>query len=107
MRLEGTLIKGSRRYHIMSVEVEDREDIPFSRRLDAALLKLCKSMGAPLPIWLSKNTREFSRFHSTVFFPEQYAEKTPFDQFQIRLYEESGTDGDSEFFDERGAGEDS
>lgn len=84
MRLEGCLHKGPVAYAHTTVQLEHRED-GFAKSLDRALLKLCKDMGIPLPIWLQKNTKEFARFHQTYFFKEQFADKTNFDSFQITL----------------------
>ena len=91
MRLEGCIISGNRRIGILSIELEPEQSggPPFSKRLDTALLSLCKEMNVPLPIWLSKNTREFAHFHQTCFFPEQFAEECHFDRFSIRLYDEN------------------
>jgi hypothetical protein len=38
----------------------------------------------PTPIWLEKNTREFARFHQTIFFEGQFTDRVPFDRLQIR-----------------------
>lgn len=88
MRLEGKLFSG---YHIKKTAVkpvEIRENVTFSKSLDVALVQLCRELKLPTILWLSKNTREFSKYRQTIFFPEQFAEPIAFTQFQIKLIED-------------------
>lgn len=87
-QLEGNLFIGSKRLGSYTIEVSEDGRLPLSKRLDTALLELCKGLNVPLPVWLKKNSREFARFHQTIFFPDQFTGAVPFDQFQIRLFEE-------------------
>lgn len=88
LQLEGNVFVGNKRMGSYTVIVSDDERLPFSKRLDTALLSLCKSMNVPLPVWLKKNSREFARFRQTIFFPDQFTSTVPFDQFQIRFFDE-------------------
>lgn len=84
MRLEGRLFRSN--LMIREATVEQPETGPlFVYNLEQALIKLCRTIESPLPIWLEKNTHEFARFHQTIFFDGQFTEKTDFDRFQIRL----------------------
>ncbi len=58
----------------------------FSQMMSSALVELCRLVHAPIPLWLDKNTREFSRFHQTLFFPEQFDETVAFDRMRLRLF---------------------
>lgn len=63
-------------------------DVSYTDRLEKCLLKLCKELGIPVPLWLKKNTREFARFKRTFFFSDQFEEKVGFDRFEIRQIED-------------------
>lgn len=56
----------------------------FTQNLEKCLVELCHAIESPLPLWLEKNTREFARFHQTLFFDGQFTESIDFDRFQIR-----------------------
>lgn len=88
MRIEGTIVKAGEVRGISSVSLSDDRRLPFSSRLDQALLQLCKDLAIPLPIWLQKNSREFAPYHQTVFPAEQFAEKVRFDYFYLRLIDD-------------------
>lgn len=79
--------KGSVVYATEIVELSTEGS--FVKALDQALLELCHRLDSALPLWLQKNTREFARFHQTIFFPEQFPEAVHFDQFQIILLEDA------------------
>lgn len=73
--------------------VQHAEPLPateagFTKDLEAALVAGCHAIEAPIPLWMSRNTKEFAAFHQTVFFDEQFLEKTRFDRLQIRLLQE-------------------
>lgn len=88
MRLEGKVFSGHLLLQIDTVKREDDEkSIPM--QLEACLIDLCHKMNVPIPLWLKKNTREFARFHQTIFFDGQFYEKINFDKFQIRWLEET------------------
>lgn len=82
MKLIGKLIRGT--VVINEVVVENYEEISYTDRLEKCLLALCRELEISVPIWLDKNTKEFSRFRRTFFFDEQFNEKVYFDRFEIR-----------------------
>jgi hypothetical protein len=88
MRLEGKLFAKGRLIRHAVVPVPDDASFTLSRRLDLALLALTKTLKLPLPIWLKNNTKQFARFHMTIFFPDQFMEPFDYDQYQIRLIED-------------------
>jgi hypothetical protein len=83
MRLEGRLFLGNRSLGETVVESGGEGD-GIVKDLDACIRLLCRDLEVPTPIWLQKNTREFARFHQTVFFEGQFTDRVPFDRFQIR-----------------------
>lgn len=89
MRLQGEVYHQSKLVSLGLVEVEE-SDAPLGKRLDTALLKLCKQLVVPIPVWLDNNTKQFANFRMTVFFPDQFVDQVHFDQFQIRLLNEEG-----------------
>ncbi|HOO60806.1 MAG TPA: hypothetical protein PKV44_00045 [Bacillota bacterium] len=84
MKLEGKTFNANVMTSIHLVE-HSHPEVRFAKELDEALIQLCREMDVPLPLWLSKNTHEFARFHQTIFFSDQYTEKVNFDRFQIRM----------------------
>ena len=59
----------------------------FSKQLEECLLSLCRALSVPIPLWLSKNTKEFASFHLTLFSPEQFDERVTFDRMVLRMLE--------------------
>jgi hypothetical protein len=57
----------------------------FSKQLEECLISLCRELGAPIPLWLSKNTKEFASFHQTLFTREQFDEQVLFDRMMLRM----------------------
>ena len=86
MKLEGKIFKANLLVQSATVQEEDTET-GFASQLERCLILLCRQMSVPIPLWMKKNTREFARFHQTVFFAEQFAEPICFDRFQIRWLE--------------------
>ncbi len=86
LKLEGRLFVANRMTEIKEVTTEDT-DSSYSKRLEKALVELCRQMDIPVPMWMKKNTKEFAAFGQTIFFREQYTEQVRFDRFQIRVIE--------------------
>jgi hypothetical protein len=86
IKLEGKLFKANLMIADQTVTA-DGDGASFVRELEQALILLCKALEIPIPLWLSKNTREFAAFHQTIFFADQYTEPVTFDRFQIRWLE--------------------
>lgn len=84
MRLQGEVYFESRLTGLAVVPVGEGGE-SLAKRLDAALLALCKQMNVPIPVWLQNNTKQFAAFHMTLFTPDQFVDRVHFDQFQIRL----------------------
>ncbi len=73
--------------NIMTAQItvnEDRPDLRFSKQVEVCLLKLCKELQIPIPLWLQKNSQEFARFHQTIFFKESFGEAVNFDRLRIK-----------------------
>ena len=87
LKLEGRLFVANRMTEIREVTTEDT-DPSYSKRLEKALVELCRQMDIPVPMWMKKNTKEFAAFGQTIFFREQYTEQVRFDRFQIRVRED-------------------
>ena len=86
MRLEGTVYQGDLVINRQTLTLAE-DSSSFTKRLDRTLLALTKALNVPIPIWLQKNTREFTHFRQTMFFPEQFAETVNFSYLQIKLIE--------------------
>ena len=87
MTLEGRLFVANRMTEIREVTTEDTDD-SYAKRLEKALIELCRQLDIPAPMWMKKNTKEFAAFGQTIFFREQYTENVRFDRFQIRVLED-------------------
>ena len=87
MELMGRIIKGHKTLYQKSVAdaCEPRSD--FRDRLENCLLSLCRDADIPVPMWLTKNSTELSKFGRTSFFAEQFAESVYFDRFEIKILE--------------------
>jgi|BioPla2DNA2_1021312.scaffolds.fasta_scaffold01092_2 hypothetical protein len=72
---------------IMEEESVINDEGRFQKQLELSLVEVCKNMGISVPMWLSKNTREFARYKWTTFNADQFFEPVSFDRFEIRLEE--------------------
>ena len=86
LTLEGRVLFANMMMEIKEVTTEDT-DASYSKRLEKALVELCRQLDVPVPMWMKKNTKEFAAFGQTIFFREQYTENVRFDRFQIRVIE--------------------
>jgi hypothetical protein len=86
LTLEGRLFVANRMTEIKEVTTEDT-DASYSKRLEKALIELCRQLDVPVPMWMKKNTKEFAAFGQTIFFREQHTDNVRFDRFQIRVIE--------------------
>jgi hypothetical protein len=86
MKLEGKVFRGNLLLQVSEVEREQGSQ-SFTKCLEQCLVALCRSLEIPIPLWLEKNTKEFARFHQTLFFDGQFTEPVKFDRFQIRWLE--------------------
>ena len=86
IQLEARVYRGERIVAQAVTPLEGDED-GFVPALERALRRLLRDLDLPLPLWLHKNSREFARFHVTIFFPGQFTETVDFDRLQLRLLE--------------------
>ncbi len=86
MQLEGKLFKANLMLRSATVRIAADQD-RFVTQLEQALVALCRQLEIPIPLWMEKNTREFARFHQTLFFKEQFTDPIFFERFQIRWIE--------------------
>lgn len=84
MKLDGRLVKGTKTIKKAFFENDD-SSLTFVDALEECIIKLCKEMDIPVPIWMKKNTHEFAVFRKTFFTSEQFAEEVNFDKFEITL----------------------
>lgn len=82
MKLEGRVFTANLLLREATVEQPTIEG-KFVPQLEQCLIELCHRLDVPIPLWLEKNTREFARFHQTMFSAEQFIEPIRFDRFQI------------------------
>lgn len=85
MKLEIRTFKEDKLLDMIAVEYFSASG--FRQELEECILRGCHELAAPLPLWLEHNTKEMAAFHQTVFFSEQFMEKTHFDRMQIKLLE--------------------
>ncbi len=83
MKLNAKLIKGTTT--LMEEESVLTGQGRFQKQLETSLVEVCGRLGIPVPLWVSKNTREFARFKWTSFNNDQFLEPVKFDRFEIRL----------------------
>ena len=83
MKLTGRIYKGT--VVIMENESTLSGEGKFQKQLEQSLVELCREMGISVPMWLGKNTREFSRVKWTTCNNDQFFEPVNFDRFEIRL----------------------
>jgi hypothetical protein len=86
MQLEGKLFRANLMIQMATVSQPDTSE-RFVVQLERAFIQLCRQLEMPLPIWMEKNTKEFARFHQTLFFAEQFTDPITFERFQIRWIE--------------------
>ncbi len=86
MKLNGRLIKGTTTLKDETVEVTDAQ-LEYRDLLEKCLLLLCKQLGISVPMWLKKNTKEYSLYRRTWFTNEQFIESVDFDRFELKFLE--------------------
>ena len=88
MRLIGKIYAGEHLLKSAQADVIIKKDIPFNKSLDMALINICHSLNLPNIFWLSKNSKEFSKYQQTIFSSEQFSDPVNFTQFHIKLIED-------------------
>lgn len=84
MKMSGKLLKGTTILDEKVVEADDEEG-SYQDRLEKCLMELCGMLAIEIPIWLTKNTREYVRFRRTSFNADQFLNRVHFDRFEIRI----------------------
>ncbi len=84
MRMIGKLIKGTTILAEKVYEIGDSEGT-YQDRLEKCLVELCSLLAIEVPLWLSKNTREYVSFRRTSFNADQFFNPVLFERFEIRV----------------------
>ena len=84
MKMSGKIIKGTTTLIEKTFEIDDSEGT-YQDRLEKSLLGLCALLAIDVPIWLTKNTREYVRFRRTSFNADQFFNPVMFERFEIKL----------------------
>lgn len=87
MRMNGRLLHGPAVLKDVTAEVPD-DSGGYQDRLEALLVEVCRELGTAVPMWLSKNTKEYVRFRRTSFGSDQFFEPVLFDRLEIRVEEQ-------------------
>ena len=70
------------------VSRQEDESLSRTRHVMEALREISEYLDLPVPIWLSKNIREFQRKSRTDFRQDSFLEHIPFDDLHIEVIEE-------------------
>jgi hypothetical protein len=84
MRITGKLVKGTTILDEKVYEMENGKG-SYQDRLEKCLLEICRLLNIEVPLWLSKNTREYVRFKRTSFNADQFFNPVMFDRFEIKV----------------------
>jgi hypothetical protein len=80
----GKLIKGTTVLDEKVYEISDDEG-SYQDRLEKCLVEICRLMAIEVPLWLTKNTREYVAFRRTSFNADQFFNPVLFERFEIRV----------------------
>lgn len=86
MKMRGKLLKGPATLLDATVEIPD-ETGSYQDRLEQALVAVCKQLHSSVPMWLTKNTREYVQFRRTFFHADQFNEPVLFDRMEVIVEE--------------------
>lgn len=86
MIMRGKLLKGPAILKDMTITVDDSVG-SYQDRLEQSLVAVCKALSVSVPMWLSKNTREYVTFRRTFFNADQFNEVVLFDKMEIVVEE--------------------
>lgn len=84
MRIVGKLVKGTTTLDEKVYEIVDQEGT-YQDRLEKCLVEICYLLGVEVPIWLTKNTREYVKFRRTSFNADQFFNPVFFERFEIKI----------------------
>lgn len=86
MKMNGRLFFGPSVLKETTAEVSDDAG-KYQDRLEKLLVEICRELGVSVPMWLSKNTKEYVRFRRTSFASDQFLDPVLFDRMDIRVEE--------------------
>lgn len=84
MRMIGKLIKGTTILNERICEIDDSEG-SYQDRLEKCLVEVSRLLGIEVPLWLTKNTREYVAFRRTSFNADQFFNPVIFERFEIMV----------------------
>ncbi len=84
MRMTGKLIKGTTILNEKTYEIGDQEG-SYQDRLEKCLVEVCGLLSIEVPLWLTKNTREYVSFRRTSFNADQFFNPVIFERFEIKV----------------------
>ncbi len=84
MRMIGKLIKGTTILDEKVYEIDD-QDGSYQDRLEKCLVEICRLLSIEVPLWLTKNTREYVSFRRTSFNADQFFNPVIFERFEIMV----------------------
>ena len=80
----GKLIKGTTILDEKVYEIDD-QDGSYQDRLEKCLVEICRLLSIEVPLWLTKNTREYVSFRRTSFNADQFFNPVIFERFEIMV----------------------
>jgi hypothetical protein len=86
MKMNGRLFHGPTVLRDVTAEVPDGIG-GYQDRLEQLLVDVCRELSVAVPMWLTKNTKEYVRFRRTSFGSDQFFEQVHFDRMEIRVEE--------------------
>ncbi|NLM73528.1 MAG: hypothetical protein GX184_05810 [Clostridiaceae bacterium] len=84
MKITGKLIKGTVVLDEKVYEVNDAAG-SYQDRLEKCLVEVCGLLNIEVPMWLSRNTKEYVRFRRTSFYADQFFNPVLFERFEIKV----------------------
>lgn len=85
-RVWGKIIKDN--HLLRDTVVCDDSDLNRTRKVYAALEKICYEFDLAVPCWLNGNIAEFGRISRTRFTKDSFIESIDFDYLEIQVIEE-------------------
>ncbi len=84
MRMIGKLIKGTTILDEKVYEINDQHG-SYQDRLEKCLVEICRLLSIEVPLWLTKNTKEYVSFRRTSFNADQFFNPVIFERFEIKV----------------------
>lgn len=86
-RLWGKIWKNN---HLLKDMVVENSDISINRtkKIFAAIEKICYEFNLSTPVWLDVNIKDFKRYDKTRFYQDNFIDSIDFDYLEIHVIEE-------------------